>query len=60
MIWGILMKRDTYISSGRENNMILYGGMNIFPEEIETLLSLHPEVEKVAVLGLTNSYWGQM
>ncbi|TDK59792.1 acyl-CoA synthetase [Bacillus salipaludis] len=45
---------------GREKNMILYGGINIFPEEIEKVLSLHHEVEEVAVIGANDSYWGQI
>ncbi|MDQ1000457.1 long-chain acyl-CoA synthetase [Neobacillus niacini] len=45
---------------GRENNMILYGGINIFPEEIEKVISLHPNVEEVAVIGLSDLYWGQI
>lgn len=40
--------------------MILYGGINIFPEEIEKVISLHPDVEEVAVIGLVDSYWGQV
>ncbi|MBM7652460.1 AMP-binding protein [Neobacillus cucumis] len=46
--------------TGREQNMILYGGINIFPEEIEKVISLHPDVEEVAVIGLPDSYWGQV
>lgn len=46
--------------AGREHNMILYGGINIFPEEIEKVLSLHSDVEEVAVMGIANDYWGQM
>lgn len=45
---------------GREKNMILSGGVNLFPEEIETVLSQHPAVEEVAVVGLEDSYWGQI
>ena len=37
---------------GREKNMILYGGVNIFPEEIESVLMAHPEVEEAAVVGM--------
>jgi len=52
---------DGYLSiTGREQNMILYGGINIFPEEIEKVISLHPDVEEVAVIGLPDSYWGQV
>lgn len=46
--------------AGRENNMILYGAKNLFPEEIEAVLSMHPGVEKVAVVGIRDSYWGQI
>ncbi|KON88219.1 acyl-CoA synthetase [Sporosarcina globispora] len=46
--------------SGREKNMILYGAINIFPEEIEKVISLHPAVEEVAVIGLEDQYWGQI
>ncbi|MDH5162719.1 AMP-binding protein [Heyndrickxia oleronia] len=46
--------------NGRENNMILYGGINIFPEEIEAVLSLHPNVKQVAVIGLKDRYWGEI
>ncbi|MFP5108443.1 AMP-binding protein [Neobacillus sp. C211] len=45
---------------GREQSMILYGGINIFPEEIEKVISLHPDVEEVAVIGLSDLYWGQV
>ncbi|KAB2336259.1 AMP-binding protein [Cytobacillus depressus] len=46
--------------TGRENNMILYGAINIFPEEIEKVISLHPNVEEVAVIGISDEYWGQI
>ncbi|WP_042347350.1 AMP-binding protein [Bacillus massiliigorillae] len=45
---------------GRENNMILYGGINIFPEEIEKVLVAHPEIEEAIIMGTTDSYWGQI
>lgn len=52
---------DEFLSIvGREKNMILYGGINIFPEEIEKVLSLHQDVEEVAVIGLSDLYWGQI
>jgi long-chain acyl-CoA synthetase len=46
--------------SGREANMILYGGINIFPEEIEKVVGTHPNVEEVAVIGISDPYWGQI
>lgn len=45
---------------GREESMILYGGINIFPEEIEKIIALHAEVDEVAVVGFPNKYWGQI
>ena len=37
---------------GREKNMILFGGINIFPEEIESVLQTHPAVEEIVVVGV--------
>ncbi|MER2088823.1 MAG: AMP-binding protein [Sporosarcina sp.] len=45
---------------GREKNMILYGGVNLYPEEIETVLLRHPDVEEATVVGMKDSYWGQI
>jgi long-chain acyl-CoA synthetase len=45
---------------GREKNMILYGGINLFPEEIEKVISAHAKVKEVAVIGIKDEYWGQI
>lgn len=45
---------------GREKNMFLYGGVNVFPEEIETILMAHSEVEEAAVIGMKDIYWGEI
>lgn len=45
---------------GREKNMILYGGINLFPEEIEKVISSHAKVKEVAVVGIKDEYWGQI
>ena len=39
--------------------MIISGGENILPVEIESALSLHPAVGEVAVVGLPDERWGQ-
>ncbi|MDC7971648.1 MULTISPECIES: acyl-CoA synthetase [Bacillus] len=44
---------------GREKNMILFGGINIFPEEIESVLHEHPAVDETVVVGVKDSYWGE-
>jgi 2-furoate---CoA ligase len=45
--------------TGRVDDMIITGGENVFPGEIESVLSLHPAVAEVAVVGLPDERWGQ-
>jgi fatty-acyl-CoA synthase len=44
---------------GRLKEMIIRGGENIYPWEIEQVLSTHPEVIEAAVVGVPDSYWGE-
>lgn len=46
--------------SDRESNMIISGGVNIYPAEIEQALMAHPAVEDVAVFGVPNHEWGEV
>ena len=43
----------------RKTNMIISGGENIYPAEVENVLAKHPAIHDVAVLGLPDSRWGQ-
>jgi bile acid-coenzyme A ligase len=43
----------------RRQDMIVTGGVNVFPAEVETALSEHPEVADVAVIGLPDPEWGR-
>lgn len=43
----------------RVANMIVSGGVNIYPQEAENLLSLHPAVADVAVVGVPNDEFGE-
>ncbi len=55
------LDEDGYLyMSGRENGMIVYGGLNIFPEEIERVLNEQPEVNRSIVIGLPDPYWGEI
>lgn len=44
---------------GREKNMIICGGLNVYPEEVESILKQLPEIEEAVVLGETDPYWGE-
>ncbi len=47
------------ISGGRLRDMIIRGGENIYPAEIENLLRRHPGVGEIAVFGLPDAYYGE-
>jgi fatty-acyl-CoA synthase len=43
----------------RKANMIISGGENIFPSEVENVVGGHPKVKDVAVIGLPHEKWGE-
>ncbi|MEE8473986.1 MAG: acyl-CoA synthetase [Myxococcota bacterium] len=43
----------------RQSHMIISGGMNIYPQETEDLLIMHPKVDDVAVIGVPNAEMGE-
>jgi fatty-acyl-CoA synthase len=45
--------------SGRDDEMIVSGGENVFPAEVEDLLSGHPDVIEATALGVEDNEWGQ-
>ncbi len=49
---------DLFVT-GRVDDMIISGGENISPVDIESVLSLHPAVDEVAVAGVQDERWGQ-
>ncbi|MFA4927312.1 MAG: AMP-binding protein [Patulibacter sp.] len=44
---------------GRDDDMIVSGGENVFPREVEDLLADHPAVKEVAVVGVPDPQWGE-
>jgi acyl-CoA synthetase (AMP-forming)/AMP-acid ligase II len=44
---------------GRDDEMIVSGGENVFPREVEDLLADHADIEEVAVIGVADEEWGQ-
>jgi 2-furoate---CoA ligase len=49
---------DLFVT-GRVDDMIITGGENVSPGEIESVLSLHPAIAEVAVAGLPDERWGK-
>jgi len=43
----------------RDANVIISGGVNIYPAEIDAVLLEHPDVEDVAVIGVPSDEWGE-
>jgi fatty-acyl-CoA synthase/long-chain acyl-CoA synthetase len=48
-----------YYICDRKSDMIISGGMNIYPAEIEAALERHPSVQEVAVFGIPSEEWGE-
>ncbi|MDE2607086.1 MAG: AMP-binding protein [Burkholderiales bacterium] len=43
----------------RKSNMIISGGENVYPSEVEGVLGAHPKVKDVAVIGVPHEKWGE-
>lgn len=60
---GDLARRDEegyYYIVDRKKDMIISGGENIYPVEVEAVLYSHPEVQEVAVIGIPHDKWGEV
>ena len=59
---GDMARRDEdgfYHLVDRKSNMIISGGENIYPSEVEGMLAAHPDVQDVAVIGMPDAKWGE-
>ncbi len=59
---GDLARRDTdghYYIVDRRKDMVVSGGINIYPREIEEVLQTHPAVREAAVIGVPDEHWGE-
>ena len=48
-----------YYICDREKDMVISGGINIYPREIENVLERHPSVFECAVIGVPDEEWGE-
>lgn len=44
---------------GRKSDMILSGGVNVYPEDIESTMIKNPKIAEVAVIGVPDKKWGE-
>src|SRR6185436_6926976 len=59
---GDLARRDEdgYIHLvDRKSNMVISGGENVYPSEVESMLGGHPKIKDVAVIGVADPKWGE-
>jgi len=49
---------DLHIA-GRAKDVIITGGENVYPAEIELVLQTHPDIAEVAIVGMPDAEWGQ-
>ena len=59
---GDLARCDTagrYFIEGRKRDMVISGGVNVYPAEIEAALEEHPKIFEAAVIGVPDPEWGE-
>ncbi|KFE70352.1 o-succinylbenzoate--CoA ligase [Hyalangium minutum] len=57
---GMLDERGRLTVLSRRTDLIVRGGENLYPVEIETVIASHPAVQEVAVVGVTEARWGEV
>ena len=59
---GDMARRDSqgyYYIVGRSAHLIITGGVNVYPAEVEEALTSHPDVIEAAVVGMPDKQWGE-
>ena len=60
---GDLARRDAegyYYIVGRKKDLLISGGENVYPAEIEGLLMTHPQIAEAAIIGVPDPKWGEV
>jgi long-chain acyl-CoA synthetase len=56
---GYLDEEGFLFLCGRQSDMIISGGVNVYPAEVEGVLLQHPEVRDAGVIGIPDEEWGE-
>jgi len=55
------LDKDMYLRIvGRKKDMIIRGGENVFPSEIEAFYNQHPDIDEIHVIGVPDDYYGEI
>jgi fatty-acyl-CoA synthase len=57
---GKLDERGLLYITGRQSDMYISGGSNVYPKEVEEVLLTHPGVAEVAIVGMPDAKWGEI
>ena len=56
---GYLNEQNYLFLKGRSKELIISGGFNVYPAEVENILIQHPDISECAVVGIEDDYWGE-
>jgi acyl-CoA synthetase (AMP-forming)/AMP-acid ligase II len=56
---GMFDERGYLFLLDRAKDMIISGGNNVYPREVEEIIVQHPQVAQVVVVGVPDDYWGE-
>ena len=57
---GHMDARGYFYITGRQSDMFISGGSNVYPREVEEKILTHPAISEVAVLGMPDPLWGEV
>jgi acyl-CoA synthetase (AMP-forming)/AMP-acid ligase II len=56
---GVFDERGHLFLRDRLREVIITGGFNVYPSDVETVLSQHPDVAECAIVGIPDDHWGE-